>query len=108
MNNRPSVCFFVANAHTLLGLITWMARDIETATSIKDNQGLDQSKGQHRRIDGCSRKPISSGSQLSNKGLKQASKTNKENEKKYQFGAVSFLDDHGRSSRINSDDRTTL
>ncbi|KYM95128.1 hypothetical protein ALC62_14239 [Cyphomyrmex costatus] len=69
MNNRPLCVFFVANAHTLPGLTTRTARKNEAAT-IKDNQGINhginQSTGRRGRIkiSGCSRNPVSGGSQL--------------------------------------------
>lgn len=98
--------FFVANAHTLPGLITRTARENEAA-AIKGNQGINhginQSTGRRGRIkiSGCSRNPASGGSQLSGEAPKRGPKRIR----KRISGAISFLDDRGRSSEIKSDDR---
>lgn len=104
MNNRPLCVFFVANAHTLPGLITRTAWENEAA--IKDNQGINhginQSTGRRRKIkiSGCSRNPTSGESQLSGKEPKRVPKRIRN-----VSSAISFADDRGRSPEIKSDDR---
>lgn len=74
------------------------------AASITGNRGINQSTGRRGwlKIDGCSRKRASSGSQLSSEEPKHGRITS-------ILGAISrSSDDRGRSSEIKSDDRAIL
>lgn len=84
--------FFVANAHILPGLTATACSN--EAASITGNRGIYQSTGRQGKIkiDGCSRKQASSGSQLSNEEPKRGRITS-------IFWAIS------RSSMIEGDHR---